>query len=147
MNKSFFVDSNIFIESLKKSYQKEAKDILFLIFSDKHNDFFINEVIFDEVYFHLIIKNKLQDNYREEFLFEMLNLFSFLESKKEILLIARNYIVNFRLRTHDALILATTKFYNVDFLISFDSDFIDIATKENIKIISSVSDLKTILEE
>ncbi|WP_029520205.1 PIN domain-containing protein [Persephonella sp. IF05-L8] len=142
MNKSFFVDSNIFIESFKQNYQKEAKDILNIIFSDKNNDYYINELVFDEVYFHLIIKNKIRNSYKEELLFELLNLFSFLESKKEIIQIARNYIVNFRLRTHDALILATVKFYEVNFLISFDSDFVDIAAKENIKIVSNAAKLK-----
>ena len=147
MNKLIFVDSNIFIEALKKNFEEKAVHILNEIFTDLENDYFINEIIFSEVYFHLIVKEKIKKEKKEEELFEMLNLFSFLESKKEIIEIARNYIVNSKLRTNDALILATTKFYNISYLISFDSDFVDISLKENIKIIDSLEKFKSILNE
>jgi len=63
MNKKFFVDSNIL--SLKVKPNKTAVNLILFIFSDIGNDYFINETVFSEIYYQLIVKGKLSSRQKE----------------------------------------------------------------------------------
>ncbi|NPA53357.1 MAG: PIN domain-containing protein [Aquificae bacterium] len=108
MNKRLFVDSNIFIESLKNIPNNRAVELIQLIFSDSENVFF------------------------------------FLESNKEILPIARNFIKKNKLKPNDSLILASAIHYKLNGIITLDSDFIEVAKEENIKVINTPDELKSL---
>ncbi|WP_456384383.1 PIN domain-containing protein [Persephonella sp.] len=144
MNKGLFVDSNIFIESLKNIPTNRAVELIQLIFSDSENDYFINETVFSEVYYQLIVKGKLTSRQKENDLWEILNVFFFLESNKEILLIARNFIKKNKLKPNDSLILASAIHYKLNGIITLDSDFVEVAKEENIKVISTPDELKSL---
>ena len=62
----FFVDSCIFIESFKKTSLQQAKDLYKIIFNDFKSQYFVNEVVIDEVLFYFI-------NNKEKFGFVSLN--------------------------------------------------------------------------
>ena len=62
----------------------------------------------------------------------------------EILFQSYNYMKLYNLLPNDSLIIATCKYYNISYLCSFDSDFIDICKKEKIKLLSTLKDIKNI---
>ncbi len=141
----FFVDSCIFIESFKKEGIKEAKELYKIIFKDFENNYFINEVIIDEVFFYFI-------NNKQKFHFISLKdfskIFEFFEVKTFVLKVLESWIdmiEKYSLKTHDALILATCKHYDIKYLISIDTDFIKPCEKEGIILINSAEKLQKVL--
>ncbi|ACO03568.1 putative PIN domain protein [Persephonella marina EX-H1] len=147
MNKRFFIDSNIFIEALKKNPDYQAKELISYIYTDIFNDYYINDIVFSEVYYHLIIKGKLTARKKENDLWKLISSILFLNSNFQIIEEARNLIKNKKLKTNDALILSTVKNYQIPYLISLDNDFSDCIKNENIKIISKPEELKTLVKE
>jgi predicted nucleic acid-binding protein len=149
----FFVDSNIFIEPLKKQASEKqdiAKKLLSfllenLIFS---NSIVINSIVWDETIFHLIVKGKSYDkSLTKNFLFHLFSLFEWLNISKEAAFLGLGFIEKYKLKTHDALILATCKHYNIKYLISIDNDFTIPCEKEGIVLIDSVEKLKEVLNK
>ena len=54
----FFVDSCIFIEAFKRTGLQPAKDLYKIIFNDFNSQYFVNEVVIDEVLFYFINNKK-----------------------------------------------------------------------------------------
>ena len=150
----FFVDSNIFIEPLKKEASEKqaiAKKLLNfllknLIFS---NSIAVNSVVWDETIFHLIVKGKSYDeSLTKNFLVHLFSLFEWLNISKEVAFLSLELIEKHNLKTHDALILATCKHYGIEYLISIDkNDFAEPCEKEEIVLIDSVEKLKEVLTQ
>ncbi len=145
MSQKFFVDSNIIIETFKKnSSLPEATEIFRVILDDLFGLYYINEVVFDETYYHLILKGKLSSQKTEEVLFSFIQGLYLAYVDDEVIRVARNIILKYKLKTHDALILSTLKRYKIPYLISLDSDFVKVAKEENIKVISKPDELKSL---
>jgi predicted nucleic acid-binding protein len=142
----FFVDTCIFIEAFKKTGLKEAKELYTAIFKDFVNEFFINEVVIDEVLFYYINnKGKFYFTTLEE-LVEIFDFFEFLVFDKDLLDLWIKMIKIHKLKTHDALILATCKHHGIKYLISIDrEDFTIPCEKEGIVLIDSIGKLKEVL--
>ncbi len=135
-----FVDSNIFIEALKKEGLKEAKKIWLEILDNYlRQEFCINLIIKNEVIFHLYVKKKLI-NLKE--LKKFLSAFVNLEINSKIEDLMFDLIDKYNLKPNDALILATCKYYGIPYLISLDEDFCEACEKEGIGLIDSVEKLK-----
>ncbi|MHA1348886.1 MAG: PIN domain-containing protein [Candidatus Odinarchaeia archaeon] len=65
----------------------------------------------------------------------MKKLFEEPEINKNIRDLGYNFIEKYGLLPNDALILATCKFYGVNYLVSFDSDFREVCKGEGITLI------------
>ncbi len=150
MNNKIFIDSSIFIENFKGN--TTAKEILELA-TDKF-DVYINSIVFSEVLFKLMVlksgksiltiksQNLISSLIKElKNYSELLLLFEVLEENKEVLNISLEFIEKYNLLTNDALILATCKYYGIDKIASFDSDFEKATITEKIKLIRSMNDL------
>ena len=70
------------------------------------------------------------------------NLCEVLYPNEKVLYKALKYIENYGLLPNDAFVLAFCKVFKINTLISFDSDFSEIAEKEGIILIKSVKELK-----
>jgi len=143
MNK-FFLDSSVIIESMKKQGLKEAKVIYSFIENNiLYMQIFNNIIVVDEVVY-FFIKNKYKIPYFTLYdVKDILEMFEYLEIKKEISELMYEFIEKYNLRTHDAIILATCKYYNIDNLISVDSDFKNPCKNENINLINSLNKLES----
>ena len=140
---SFFIDTNIFVETLKKDGAKEAKNIWFEILNNYlKEDFCVNIIVKNEVIFHLYIKRKLISLKELKKLF---NTFLNLKISSEVENLMFDLIESYNLKPNDALILATCKHYNIKYLISLDEDFKEPCEKEGIILINSVEKLKEVL--
>ena len=144
MSKTFFIDSNIFIETLKKQGLEEAAKIWQLILNNYIDfDFFINTVVKSEVIYHLYIKRKLVAPYELKNLlesFESLTINRYIEEEMFSL------IVRYSLKPNDALILATCKYYKIPYLLSLDSDFEEVCQKEGVILLNTAKSFEKILK-
>jgi len=136
----FFVDSNIIIEGLKNN--EKAINLLYYLKNLNNKKLIINEVVWSEVVYQLIVKRKL-DSYS---VFSFLRNFDLLVINNEIINYAELFVRNYNLKPNDALILATCKYYNIPYLLSLDEDFKEPCEKEGIILIDSVGKLKELLE-
>ena len=139
----FFIDSNIFIETIKAEGLKEAKEIWNEILrSYLKFRFFINLIVKNEVIFHLYTKRKLI-SFSE--LKNLLESFSSLELCSEVENLSLSMIEKHKLKPNDAIILSTCKYYGIPYLISLDSDFEKPCKEEGVRLISSPEELKEAL--
>lgn len=146
-----FIDTNVILKHL--SGKVDLLDI------KKKFKMYINVVVFSEVFmvylkaitgeksFTLkhnprLIMNKEKELYE---LFRLLKTFEHLEIKEDVKNIAFDFIAKFGLLPNDALILATCKFYNIKYLISFDSDLRDACKKVDITLLGDATELKNFL--
>ena len=153
-----FIDSNIFVEYSKDN--PKAVDIIENLFG-KFKELYINDIVYSEVayifirtdsgksYFELKKDKKSVADSGLNFLntlFPLLKLAKFLEVNDSIIALASNYIIKYGLLPNDALILATCKFYGIEFLVSFDQeDFEEPCRKENVHLISDVKSLNDLI--
>lgn len=138
-----FVDTNVIIEHLKGNI-----DLLDL--RERFDVLYSNSIVFSEalmVYLRAltgerpytlkhnpdIIRNLKEDLLDFSRLFE---LFLDLEINRTIETLAIEYMIKYGLLPNDALILATCKFYDVKYLISFDGDFGNACKSEGISLLS-----------
>ena len=72
----------------------------------------------------------------------ILNLCEILYPNEKVLFKAFDYIERYGLLPNDAFVLTFCKVFGVEILISFDSDFYEVAGKEGIRLIFSVKDFR-----
>ena len=142
--KSFFIDSNIIIETFKRNGLKDA----FLIWQRildlfLEHDFFINLVVKNEVAYHLYVKRKLLSI---EDLRALLKAFKNLPIVEEIEDDMLRLMENYNLKPNDALILATCKYYQVPYLVSLDTDFEEPCKGEGVTLINTLQRFEEILK-
>ena len=77
---------------------------------------------------------------------EIFSFFDLLLFEEQLLKSWVNLIEKYGLKTHDALIVAACKHYDVRYLISLDEDFERVCEEEEIVQIDSATKLKKILE-
>ena len=112
-----FFDSSIIIETFKGN--REAVQIVEKIKKIEKRDIYINSVVFSEVTYQLNIRR----DFSLDVIFEFLNGFLFLNTNHKIILLTQEYIKKFSLKPNDAIISATVKYYNIDYLVTLDSDY------------------------
>ena len=138
-----FIDSNIFIETIKAEGLKEAKEIWHEILRNYLKvHFFINLIVKNEVIFHLCTRRKLI-SFNE--IRNLLESFSSLELCSEVENLSLTMIEKHKLKPNDAIILSTCKYYGVPYLISLDSDFEKPCKEEGVELINSPEKLKEVL--
>lgn len=125
-----FIDSSIIIESLKGN--EIAANILKQLY-ERGFVLMINPIVFSEVVY-IFIKYSGKSKLKQ--LFELLNSFIMLDLSAKIVKISENFILKYGLFPNDAMILATCKFYDINFLASLDKDFEHCCNSENIKLIN-----------
>jgi len=150
----YIVDSSILIEYLKGN--DEAKEIIELLRARGAIPF-LNAVVFSEVTF-IFLKYMSGKDYRaikgNTSLLKSLGphvrrLHDFMRASFRELSIASpitdtslDFIQKYALLPNDALILSTCKFYEIDSLLSFDSDFTVPCKAEDVRLVNSVKSLK-----
>ncbi len=153
MNNKIFIDSSVFIENFKGNLK--AKSILEESISKF--EVYINGIVFSEVLFKVLgiktgkspitLKSRKQipksiknlENYSN-----LLLLFNVLGENSDILRLSIEFMQRYSLLTNDAIILATCKYYNIENLVSLDSDFTEASEKEKILLVNDVNILKQI---
>ena len=139
-----FVDSSLLIEAEKGNFTDFLHDLYF----DSSVQLCINDIIVSEFLFHFIglqtgkapltIKerkeiSKVIQIYKED---ELLTNFEFLPSSKEIISIVPALMGKYNLLPNDAIILATCKINGIQFLASYDADFLVPCNEEGITLLS-----------
>ncbi|MFP4471907.1 MAG: type II toxin-antitoxin system VapC family toxin [Bacteroidales bacterium] len=147
-----FVDSGIFIE-----YLKGRKVNFFEYLIQQDHQLFINQVVLSEFLFHFIAaignksplaikeSGKIADCLKNQNPIDMLTGIQFCNHTAEISLLAIDFAKQFNLLPNDALILATCKFYDLKYLVTFDSDFEAPCKSLGIRIFSDETDLKNFI--
>lgn len=143
-----FVDTNVIIEHLEGNVDlldiRERFDVLYS-----------NSIVFSEalmVYLRALTGERpytlkhnpdIIRNLREELLdfSRLFELFLDLEINRTVETLAVEYMIKYGLLPNDALILATCKFHDVKYLISFDSDFANACEKEGISLLSAPEEI------
>ena len=143
-----FVDTNVIIEHLEGNVDlldiRERFDVLYS-----------NSIVFSEalmVYLRALtgerpytLKHNPDSirNLKEELLdfSRLFELFLDLEINRAVETLAVEYMIKYGLLPNDALILATCKFHDVKYLISFDSDFANACEKERISLLSTPEEI------
>jgi hypothetical protein len=134
-----FIDSSILVEYLKDN--PEAVEIFEKI-ENLQVILFINPVVFSEVsYLFLKYPSLRQKKSDLKKLFELLNSFGMLELAKEAVVLAQDFMASYDLFPNDALILATCKFFGINYLISLDGDFRKGCKDEGIFLLSSTKEV------
>ncbi len=146
-----FIDSNIFIEYFKDN--PEAVKLFESVFRITDVKLYINEIVYSEVtyvfiktvsgksYYELKKNKRLVVQHGSNFLNIFLPIFKyvkFLMINEDIIRLANEYIIKYGLLPNDALILATCKFYEMEFLLSLDEDFQEPCKKEKFSLISNI---------
>jgi uncharacterized protein len=133
------VDSSVLIE-YKKGNKTELLENLF----NGGFDLCINDIIFSEfIYQHLgLMSSKSPITIREqkkikkyleiEDIKKFLDLFTSLDTNNKIMSESFELMKDYNLLPNDALILSTCIYYDIQYLASFDSDFIIPCKSENI---------------
>ncbi len=119
------VDNSVIVKSLKGN-EKALK----LFRSIKDEELAINPIVFSEVVYIFMRYGKKDVNK----VLDLLNSFIMLDLTKEIVKIAENYIVRFKLFPNDSLILDICKYYGFSIAI-LDSDFEACCKSEGIEFI------------
>ena len=151
---SFMVDSTLIVEHLKGN--KSARDLIEMLIDSDANAY-INSVVASEVLFiyiklttgrsYLTLKKnpQLVKALDKRPVYNLLRMFKFVDTNEFIFSVAERLIDKYGLLPNDALILATALFYGFDYLITFDSDFLEPCKAEGVKVISSKKELEKIL--
>ena len=140
----FFLDSCVFIETLKVSGNPKAKKLWDAVLElYLGHEFFVNAVVKSEVSYHVFCKRKLMSI---EDLKGILESFSSLDMTDSVEKLMYGYMSKYHLKPNDALILATCKHYGIKYLVSLDKDFERACAEEKVVLVSDAEKLKAILE-
>ena len=112
-----FFDSSIIIETFKGN--NEAIEIIKKIEKIEDKNIFINCIVFSEVSYQLSVRR----TFSKDEIFEFLNSFLFLDVNFSVVLLSQKYMKKYNLKPNDALISATIKYYNIDYLVTLDEDY------------------------
>jgi len=138
-----FVDTSVLIEYIKGT----KTELLEKLIINKYS-LYISTIVYSEFMFHFIsvttgkspftIKKKKEiKNILETYEpIKFLELFEILPETKQVTELSYLFMKKHNLLPNDSLILETCKAYNLDALASYDSDFKEIAEKENIKLLT-----------
>jgi predicted nucleic acid-binding protein len=138
-----FLDTSILIE-----YIKGTKTTLLERLIKEENQLYINSIVYSEFMFHFISavtgkspftikqKKRIKEILNIYEPIEFINQFEMLTDCVEIINQSYLFMKNYNLLPNDSIILSTCKFYKIEALATYDNDFKEIATKENIKLIN-----------
>ena len=145
-----FIDSSILVEYLKGNQTALLEQLI----SSKH-ELYTNTIVYSEfIFYYLAIVGEkspltLKENQRiKEIIqkYDPIDIFSYftiLPIESEITLLSYDYMQKFNLLPNDALILATTKLNDIEYLASFDkNDFQQPCKAERITLIMSTEKFK-----
>jgi len=149
---NFFLDSSVLIEYVKGN----KAELLEQLFSHNIN-LYINDIVYSEFMFHFLalVSEKspltLKMNSGINKVLTDFSPIDFLEGI-EILPVDKSIITNsyelmkkYNLLPNDSLIVATCIGYNIENLVSYDSDFEIVSKSEKIKLIQNTSDMNFVL--
>ncbi len=128
MSDKFFFDSCMFIELSKDNPLAIS---IWQKLSEKNAEIIINPIVIDEVTFILQKYGKLSIDEIEQKLF----MFEILPLDETVCKLAYDCIRKYNLKMHDAFILATCIYFEIPYLVSLDSHFIEPCKAENINLI------------
>jgi len=118
-----FFDSSIIIETFKGN--EKAVDIVERIYKIENKDIYLNAIVFSEVSYQLLYRK----NFKKEEVFKFLNGFNFLDTNFSIISIAEFYMKKYNLKPNDAIICATVKYFEMDYLVTLDNDYLNLDIK------------------
>ena len=149
MSNSLFLDSSILIE-----YRKGAKTQLLesIIASDNWHPFISQVVVSEYLFFHLAIfsgKSPLSVKMAGEIPlylskgapFDFLGQFEWISDNQSVIQTAIQLMETYNLLPNDALIIAICKLNDIKYIASYDTDFSNACSAENIEIIQNEADL------
>lgn len=147
MTNKIFLDSSVLIETYKGSKVKFYQ----ALFSDRSNQFFINDIVLSEYLFYILgfhsgvsprtmqQKTAIASSIHSET--EQINILKelqFISGNQTFLVEIPRLMAEYNLLPNDAIILATCKLHGTK-LASHDSDFIIPCQSENIDLINEVN--------
>ena len=143
MSNRILIDSSLLIEYIK------GNKILLLtnLLSDDENECYINETVVSEYLFHLLkitsnispksvqSSNKIRETLEKSGAYDLLQRFSFVITKENLVFLVPQYMKQYNLLPNDAIMLATCKMHNITKLASHDTDFIMPYQEEGIELL------------
>jgi len=143
MSNRILIDSSLLIEYIK------GNKILLLtnLLSDDENECYINETVVSEYLFHLLkitsnispqsvqSSNKIRETLEKSGAYDLLQRFSFVITKENLVFLVPQYMKQYNLLPNDAIMLATCKMHNITKLASHDTDFIMPCQEEGIELL------------
>jgi uncharacterized protein len=141
-----FIDTSIFLEYLKG----EKKDLLDFFYENGYNLYY-NDIVYSELvylyignYFQkspLTIKNrnKIKEALSENDLLVFLNNIEYLQIGYDTINLSYELMKKHNLLPNDSLVLATCKINKIEYLASYDSDFIKACAIEDIILINKIT--------
>ena len=146
MINKIFLDSSIFIESLKGN----KVDFYELLISNLANELFVNDIVVSEYLYYILalssnvspktlqrkkkIKETIDQNPK---IISAINNFTFLPGNQDFLSEVPRLMAKYNLLPNDAIILASCKLYGTK-LASHDADFIIPCESENIELLRDI---------
>jgi len=118
-----FFDSSIIIETFKGN--EKAVDIVERIYKIENKDIYINAIVFSEVSYQLLYRK----DFKKDEVFEFLNGFNFLDTNFSIISISEFFMKKYNLKPNDAIISATIKYFEIDYLVTLDNDYLNLDIK------------------
>ena len=118
-----FFDSSIIIETFKGN--EKAVDIVERIYKIENKDIYINAIVFSEVSYQLLYRK----DFKKDEVFEFLNGFNFLDTNFSIISISEFFMKKYNLKPNDAIISATIKYFEIDYLVTLDNDYLNLNIK------------------
>jgi predicted nucleic acid-binding protein len=136
------IDSSLLIEYIKGDKIQLLSDLL----GDDGNECCINETVISEYLFHLLkvtsnispqsvqSSNRIKEGLDQSGTYGLLQRFSFLSTKEDMIFLVPQYMKEYNLLPNDAIILATCKMHSITRLASHDTDF-NISCEEGIELL------------
>jgi len=136
------IDSSLLIEYIKGDKIQLLSDLL----GDDENECCINETVISEYRFHLLkitsnispqsvqSSNRRKEGLDQSGTYDLLQRFSFLSTKEDMIFLVPQYMKEYNLLPNDAIILATCKMHSITRLASHNADF-NISCEEGIELL------------
>lgn len=140
-----FLDSSILIEF----ENGRNPDLLSILLDNPKLELCLNSIVASEYFYKLVgilagkspisvcESGKINEILSKHDTKSFLSFFTLLDTPQEAILLSLLFMQKYNLLPNDALILATCKVCNIAILASFDSDYINACSSENIQLINS----------